>query len=476
MQRYISPIDWRTVGGQLLAALRLLGAVLALPLVISLIFKEFTYSWIFGALALGLFLGGYLGAKRLSPPPELELKEALAITALAYLLFALVGALPFLRETTFIDGLFEALSGFTTTGLSVLDPARLPETLLFFRSYMQWIGGAGIIVLSLAILLRPGGAAFRLYSAEFGEENLVGSVVATARIVLRIYLILTLLNYVAFLAVGMGPFAGLLHALSTISTGGFSPWPDSIAHYHSTAVGLVTILFMWIGATSFPLWYLARREGVKRFLADRQVHYLLGLSALGGLLLLLGLGFTARNIVPGLFQAASALSTTGFSTVGQRGLAAGAKLVTIILMIIGGATGSTAGGIKLFRLITLLGLLRWLFLRPLLPKEAKIPIKYGGGGVSDRELKAITGFILLYLAILIIAALILMLSGYSFADSLFEAASAQGTVGLSVGITSPTMPTLAKSVLMLLMWLGRLEIVPVLIALYPGIWLKLRRH
>ncbi|MFQ6117406.1 MAG: TrkH family potassium uptake protein [Candidatus Bipolaricaulia bacterium] len=476
MQRYISPIDWRTVGVQLLAALRLLGAVLALPLIISLIFKEFTYSWIFGALALGLFLGGYLGTRRLSSSQGLELKEALVVTALAYLLFALVGALPLLREASFINGLFEALSGFTTTGLSVVDPARLPKTLLFFRSYMQWIGGAGIIVLSLAILLRPGGTAFRLYSAEFGEENLVGSVVATARIVLRVYLILSALNYIAYIAVGMGPFDALLNALSTISTGGFSPWQGSIGHYQSTPIDLVTIIFMWIGAISFPLWYLARREGVKRFLADRQVHYLLGLSALGGLLLLLGSGFAARNIVPGLFQAATALSTTGFAVTDQRGLSAGARLVTIVLMIIGGATGSTAGGIKLFRLIILLRLLRWLFLRPLLPEEAKLPIKYGGGGVSDRELKAIAAFVLLYLAILIIAALILMLSGYGFADALFEAASAQGTVGLSVGITSKAMPTLAKLVLMLLMWLGRLEIIPVLIALYPGIWFKLRRR
>jgi len=475
MQRYISPIDWRTVGGQLLAALRLLGAVLALPLVISLIFKEFAYSWIFGGLALGLFLGGYLGTRRLSQAQELELKEALVITALAYLLFALVGAIPFLRETTFINGLFEALSGFTTTGLSVVGPTRIPKTLLFFRSYAQWIGGAGIIVLSLAILLRPGQAAFRLYATEFGQENIVGSVIATARVVLRIYLILTLLNYVAFLAVGMGPFAALLHALSTISTGGFSAWSDSIGHYRSMAVNLVTTLFMWIGATSFPLWYLARAKGPKKPLADRQLHYLLGLSLFGGFFLMIGFGLVARNVVPGLFQAVTALTTTGFNISDQEQLSAGAKLVTIILMIIGGATGSTAGGIKLFRLIVLVGLLRWLFLRPLLPLEAKIPIKYGESGVSDRELKAIAGFILLYLTILIIAALILMLCGYDFADALFEAASAQGTVGLSVGITSPTMPTLAKLALMLLMWLGRLEIAPVLIALYPGIWFKLRK-
>ncbi|HIC96607.1 TPA: TrkH family potassium uptake protein [Candidatus Bipolaricaulota bacterium] len=480
MQRYIVPIDWKMVGTQLLGVLRLLGAVLALPALVSLPFREFSYTWVFGALALGLCLLGHLGAwLGRGPSRELELKEALVVTALSYLLFALFGALPFLREIPFIDGLFEALSGFTTTGLSVVEVAELPRTLLFFRSYSQWIGGAGIIVLSLAILLRPGGTAFKLYAAEFGQENLMGSVIATARIMLRIYLILTAVNLFAYLALGMDPFDAALYALSTISTGGFSPHPESLGHYRSPAVHLVAILFMWVGATSFPLWYyLAHRREGRRLLSDRQLRYLLLLSVLAGVIFLISSGPTvgARGILPGLFQATTALTTTGFNIADPAGLSPGAKLLAILLMVIGGATGSSAGGIKLFRMIVSLGLLRWLLLRPLLPEEAKIPIKYGASGIGEGELRAISGFILLYLGLLALSAFILMFCGYGFVEALFEAASAQGTVGLSVGVTSPGMPIPAKLVLMLGMWLGRLEILPVLLALYPGIWFKPRRQ
>jgi len=474
MHRYLSPINWQVVGKQLIGGLRLLGVVLALPFLVSLLAGEFDHSIVFGILAFGLFFAGHLAFRKVRPYDTLGLKEALVVTALFYLLFSLFGALFFLRETSFLNGLFESLSGFTTTGLSVVDASRLSSTLIFFRSYSQWIGGAGIIVLSLAILLRSGGTALKLYSTESGQENIMGSVVATARVVLRVYLVLTAACFFSYWAAQMQPFDALLHALSTVSTGGFSPFRDSIGHYHSLAIHLVTVLFMWVGATSFTLWFQLRQRKARGFVSNRQVRYLLVVSLVGCLLFSIGFGATVHKIAPGLFQAVSALTTTGFNTIDQRSLSDGAKLTTIVLMVIGGATGSTAGGIKLFRLIVLFGLIRWVLIRVLLPEGATIPIKAGDNDMDDRALRLVSSFILLYLIILIISALILMFTGYSFADSLFEAASAQGTVGLSVGITSPTMPTIGKLVLMFQMWLGRLEIVPVLITLYPVIWVRRR--
>ncbi len=476
MQQFLTPINWKVVGRQIVAGFRLLGVVLAVPFFVSLLTADFDDSLVFGILAAGLFVVGHLASRKISPQNALELKEALVTTALFYVVFSLIGSIPFLKVTSFLNGLFESLSGFTTTGLSVLDVSKLSNSLLFFRAYSQWIGGAGIVVLSLAILLRSGGAALKLYSSESGEENIMGSVVSTARVVLRVYLALTVLCFVAYWAAGMKPFEAVLHTLATVSTGGFSPFTHSIGHYSTIAIPLVTVIFMWSGAISFSVWFQLRQRRANRSLAFHQGYYLLILSLVGCLVFALSFGAAVKSISPGLFQAVSAVTTTGFSTVDQGSLSAGAKLTTILLMVIGGSTGSTAGGIKIFRLIVLVGLARWLLVRVLLPQGAAIPIKAGHRNIDDQALRLASSFVLLYIAILFLSALILMFTGYSFADSLFEAASAQGTVGLSVGITSATMPTIAKLVLMFQMWLGRLEIVPVLIALYPGIWIRKQRR
>lgn len=477
LYKYISPIDKKAILVYLLAVFRLFGMTMIAPLVMSLVFMELTYSWTFGALAAIFYLLGYFGSKWLKYGKELELKEALAVTALSYLLFGLAGAIPFLYVTPFINGFFEAMSGFTTTGLTVVNVADLPKALLFFRSYSQWIGGAGIIILSLAILLRPGQAAFKLYSIEFGQENIVGSVIATARVVAKIYLLLTLLGFLAFIASGMGIFDGLLHVMSTLSTGGFSPYHESIGHYNSLSTHLVVIVFMLVGAISFPLYYIARVGGIRRFFRDIQLRYLVTVSLLAALLFLISFSLRPGNVVAGLFQAVTSITTTGFNTVETVTLPDSAKMLTIVLMIIGGGTGSTAGGIKLFRFIILIGLLRWLILRPMLPEEAKVPIKYGNLGVTEGELRMVFGFLLLYLGVLLVSTLLFLYLGYSssFTAALFEVASAEGTVGLSVGVTSSSLPAPAKLILIFDMWVGRLEIIPVLIMLYPRIWAKLRR-
>jgi trk system potassium uptake protein len=476
MREYFTPLNWKIVGRQLVGGFRLLGVVLAVPFFVSLLAGDFGDSLAFGILAACLFTVGHVIFRMIAPENALELKEALVTTALLYLVFSLIGAVPFLKETSFLNALFESLSGFTTTGLSVLEVSKLSASLLFFRAYCQWIGGAGIVVLSLAILLRSGGAALKLYSSESSEENIMGSVVATARVVLRVYLVLTVLCIAAFWAAGMRPFDAVLHALATVSTGGFSPFVDSIGHYSATAIQVVTVIFMWSGAISFSVWFQFRQRKANHSLAFHQGYYLLVLSVVGLLVFALSFGASLRSFSTGLFQAASAVTTTGFSNVDQSSLSAGAKLITIILMVIGGSTGSTAGGIKIFRLIVLIGLARWLLTRVLLPQGATVPIKAGERNIDDQALRLTGSFVVLYLAILVVSALILMFTGYSFADSLFEAASAQGTVGLSVGITSASMPTIGKLVLMFQMWLGRLEIIPVLIAFYPGIWVGKQRR
>lgn len=476
LARYIAPLDFKSVVVHLRLVFQLLGVVLAPPAIVALISREFFFAILFACLAAGIFLLGWIRTPSPSHRPELEIKEALVVTALAYLVFSLVGGLVFLPQAPFVDGFFEAMSGFTTTGLTTFDPSSLPNALLFFRASAQWVGGAGIIVITLVILAGPGKAPFRLYVAEYGGENLVGSVVATARVVIRVYLILTLLGFAALWAAGMPPFESLLHIMTTVSTGGFSPHPNSIGYYQRPAVQIAVSVFMLLGAISFPLFYLARREGPRRFFRDIQLRFLIGIILLGTLIIVGTLGWHFQAVLPAVFQATSAATGTGFSSVNISSWPESSRLLAVGLMLIGGSTGSTTGGIKLLRLVILLKLGQWLLSRVLLPQEARLPpIRYGPMAISEIELKEIVGFVLLFLVVFAISALLLTIAGFNAMDSMFESASAIGTVGLSSGITSASAPIWVKLLLIFEMWVGRLEMLPALVLLYPGTW-KWRRR
>lgn len=468
---HIRPADWHSVLYQLSGTLGLYGILTIVPFVASLVLGEFLYAQIFAALFVGATAVGFGGRRLLSGTGQMKLTDALIVTALVYLVFSLVGAIPFLTEKPFLDCLFESMSGFTTTGLSTFSEPNLPLSLHFFRSYAQWLGGMGIIVLSLAILLRPGKTAFKLYSTEFGETNILGSVISTAKAVIKVYLSLTVLGYVAYLLAGMGPFSALIHILTTIPTGGFSLYSNSIGHYNSPVISFTVSIFMILGAISFPLYYISLKEDLKGFFEDHQVQTLLILVLVGTLIFTLTFGSTFEDIVPGLFQTSTAITTTGYNTVPTSPLSDGNKFVTILLMVIGGGTGSTAGGIKIFRLLVLLGMIRVTFFRTLLPKEAKLPLKFGNLTVTEEEAESIFSFFTAYLIILAVSTMIIVwIEDFSLIDSLFEVASAEGTVGMSVGITSSALNPISKLILIVNMWLGRLEIVPVLVALYPKSW------
>lgn len=439
------------------------GAVL-LPGLVAGLHRE----W--GELALFFGLGGAAAlvggvAVHFKPVGTLTRGEALALTALAYLLFSLLGGIPFLSVTSFLDGWFEAASGITTTGLSVLRPEGLPRSLLLFRSLYQWIGGAGIIVISLALLLPPGRPALALYAAEYGGKNLAGNVRLTARRVGLVYLALTAVGFFIYWACGMSAYEAGVHILSTVSTGGFSVYSDSIGHYASPAIEGAVAFFMLCGATSFPLFWLLRPGKLPALLKERQLWALLGLSlSLGGLA-----GVAMGTAGGGLFQGISALTTTGFSSLPTGGLPAAARWTLLLGMLIGGCGGSTAGGIKLFRLLALFSLARWLYARAHLPSEAEVPLRFLGERFDQKEAMQIAAYVGVYLVVLAAATTALVYWGYGVEQALFEVASAQGTVGLSLGVTGPAAPVGVKLILIALMWMGRLEILPVILLLRKAV-------
>jgi len=473
---HFARLDSRAVMVHLGRGLQLIGAIFLGPVLVALFVREFYMALVFFSLTLGTAAVGaffYHGEKR-----DLEIKEALVVTALVYLIFGFVGALAFLPFASFTDGFFEAMSGITTTGLTVLDVERLPRSVLFFRSYSQWVGGAGIIVLSLCALLGPGKAAFQLYASEFRGENLAGSVIATARIVLKVYLLLTAVCFLVYTGAGMRPFDAALNVMATVSTGGFSQYNRSIGQYAGPESGLVRMAvtgFMFLGAVSLPLFFLGFRHGASRFFQELQLRCLAGIVAGTTLLFFAFSGWNVSDLQTALFRATTCVTTTGFSIDDPAAWSDRSKFLGVLLMMVGGSAGSTAGGIKIFRLLLLFKLAAWFVTRSLLPEEAKLSIKYGGVPVSDGELKQVGGFLGLYVAFLAVSTLMFVTAGFGCADALFESASALGTVGLSSGITSGELSWGLKVLLIFNMWAGRLEILPVLVALHPGAWMCARR-
>jgi trk system potassium uptake protein TrkH len=476
LRKYIKPIDFKLVFFYLAELIGVLGIILIVPFVASLFFREFAIAILLGLMILVFYAIGVVGKKfhqvyRRKP----ALRDALVVTALIYLLYSLLGGLAFILvpEHGYIDGVFEIMSGLTTTGLTMYNPEILPKTLVFLRSYSQWMGGLGIIIISLALLFRPGGAPFKLYTSEFGEENIVGSVVKTSRTVVKIYAVLTACGFIGFLAAGMGLYDGLIHIMSAISTGGFSAYSDSIGHYSNPIISMTVCLVMFLGAVSFPLYYKVSKRGLGDFFKDVQVRTLFIIIVASSALFFLSFGFYYKNIVPAIFQSVTSITTTGFNTVDITGLSDKSKYITILLMIVGGSMSSTAGGIKILRLIVLLGALRWLVWKNSLPEESKICLKVAGVEISSNTLSVVMGLVTAYMLILFFSTIALMyIENFSFVDSFFEVASAQGTVGLSVGITRAGMHILAKVLFIFDMWVGRLEIIPVLILLSPTTWLK----
>jgi trk system potassium uptake protein TrkH len=472
LRAHLTPLDLGAVLGQLAGLVRMLGWLFALPAAIGWLYGELVEAGVISGLSVVALALGHWG--RGSLPKDLHLREAFVVTALAYPLFALAGAIAFLPVAPFIDGFFESMSGFTTTGLTVLDLEALPKSLLFLRAYMQWIGGAGIVVLSVAVwnATRPAGFRFRMYGSGPEGERLAASVHASARQLIAIYGLLTAAVCVAFIVGGMSVEDAVLHGLATISTGGFSPHTASIGRFASNPVLLTLTMFgMLMGATSFGNYQrLARHSQGDRQPRDPQLYALAMIVFAGALLLFVLEGQPLQAV----FDTVSAVTTTGFSLDDPTGWSPTRKLFTTIWMAIGGSSGSTAGGLKLMRLIVLFKLLEWTFRRSLLPQEAQVPLKYAGTAIEDEPLRHLLGFMVVYLLLLLAVGSTLVLAGFAPQDAFFESASAIGTVGLSSGITDASLPTWIKLLLSLEMWAGRLEVLPVLVLLYPGTWKRRR--
>lgn len=399
-------------------------------------------------------------------PVSLSISEGGVIVVLSWLIAMAVGAVPFAGSCVsgFTCALFESVSGWTTTGLTVVDVSTAPKIILLYRSILQFAGGAGFAIIMLASLTGPPGIG--LLAAEGRSEQLAPHVRRSAKLVLGIYITYTVIGIAALSAAGMSLFDAVNHSLCALSTGGFSTRVESIGAWRSVSVEAVTIVLMLLGSLSFLTSYTllhGRFRAVARNGEVRLQAYLLPAAA--AVLFLC----VAKALYPtieeslrvAVFESVTSLTTTGYSITSYAGWPSLGWAVIIVLMIIGGGGGSTAGGIKQFRIYALARAVSWEVRRFFMPRTTVGDFSVWQGDqrvfIEDSHLRQIAVFLFSYLVILFLGVCILAGYGYSLRESLFEFASALGTVGLSVGVTNPAAPSGVLWTEMFGMFFGRLE-------------------
>ena len=466
--------------GQLALMLALLTLA---PLIFSLVQTEWVLVTRYSVLCSGLLLIGSQLA-RLPTPTHIQANEALTITAIMFLLSPLLMSWPMMASgAAYLDALFEAVSGVTTTGLSTLASIESrSDSFLFARAWMQWYGGLGIIVLSVGLLMGHQAASRRLTDPVDSGDTLVTTARIHARRTLIVYVLLTLLGLALVWSLSGNGFSALLHVLAAISTGGFSSYDNSLAGLASQPAAVAVMTVSFLGAVSLPLYWQAAhggwRRGVQLLLTDVELRALL----LAGLLvggLLSGLAWLHGTAAPwydGFMTGFSTQTTAGFATQPMADLDPAAKVVMIISMLIGGSVGSSAGGMKLLRLLILLRLLQMILRRTGLSSHAVAEPTLAGQRLDDDDVIRALQLILLFIMIMVLSWIPFVAMGYDPLNALFEVASACGTVGLSSGIARPELEPTLKGILCFDMLAGRLEIIALLVILYPRNWFGRREE
>lgn len=447
----------------------LAGVLMLLPLLLLFFYPdEINQFWGFAVPAIMIISIGVLFwlSFRNRNGQALDIRQSAVIVVLSWITVCLFSAWPFIviQGLNFTHAIFESVSGWTTTGLSVVDVEKSSHVILLWRSIMQWAGGAGLAIIMLATIVGPTGPALGI--AEGRSQQLVPQVRQSAKIVMMIYAGYAIVGVIAYIFAGMNTFDAINHTLAAISTGGFSTKTDSIGHWNSLYVEAVTLPLMILGSVNFLTAYLVLHGKFKAVSKSGDIRLMLLLfpvcSAALFFLVCTGLYPTlSKSVRVAVFETATALTTTGFSTVGYGNWNSFGFLLIIVLMLIGGGACSTAGGMKQYRIYVLYKSFIWEIKRFFLPRTA-ITENYIWQGeqkdfISEARIRQIGTFVFLYMATFALGSLIIASTGVGLKESLFEFASALGTVGLSVGVTGPQASPVILWTEIFGMLLGRLE-------------------
>ena len=461
-------------------------ALLLLPLLVSIIYRE-TCAWVFLiTIGITLAVGGLICLTMRPKDRTLFSKEGLVIVALAWIAVSFFGALPFVisREIpVFIDAFFETVSGFTTTGATILDNVEImSHGLLFWRSFTHWIGGMGVLVFVMAVTVRVPERSIHILRAEMPGpivDKLVPRARTTAMILYIIYIAMTALEIVLLLLGGMSLFDSVAHALSTAGTGGFGTYNASAANF-SPYIQWVLAAFMFLFGINFNLYYLLLMGRAKDIFRNTEVKVYL-------IIVLASVAVITVDILPlyrsffvalrqSAFQVTSIMSTTGFITADFTIWSPLSKVILLGLMFVGGCAGSTAGGLKVSRLAILLKLIRRDLRHTLRPRVVDV-IKMDGRRLDEQTAHSVAVYFALYILSIAVLIVSLSFSRFDLETNLFAVISCFNNVGPGFGMAGPVgnyspYPPLFKLLLSAGMLLGRLEIYPMLLLFMPAAWRK----
>ncbi|MDW7732739.1 MAG: TrkH family potassium uptake protein [Methanolobus sp.] len=462
--------------------LRFLGIIMIVPLLVAVYYGEPLLPFAVAVVITGTL--GILLSRHYRAVGDWKIRDGFVIVVFGWLAAALFGSIPFLFEgVTPINAVFETMSGFTSTGATILvDIEAYSKSLLFWRSMTQWIGGMGIIVLVIAILPKLGVAGRQLFRAEAPgpmEDKLKPRIRGTAKILWSVYIAISALEVIALLLAGLSLYDALTNTFSTMGCGGFSPYGDSIATFNSPLVEGIITLFMFIAGASFALHYRTLYSDKKSLIKDEEFRvYSLVLITLTLILALVLWQDSYPSILEAfrysVFQIVSISTATGFATADFNLWSDSAKFVIIAAMFVGGCSGSAAGGIKVVRSLLFIKLsLRELF-RLLHPRSVK-PITFNGKPVSENVVLSIVSFLGLYLLLSFFTAFVLAIQGLDIVSSLTASFATIGNIGPGLNLVGPwgnfdMIPFFGKVMLIGNMLFGRLELFTVFVLLLPEFW------
>lgn len=420
---------------------------------------------------------------------RLQPRDGFAAVGLSWIVLSLFGALPYVFSgvlPNYIDAVFETASGFTTTGSTVLTFMEgQPRGILFWRGQTQWMGGMGVLVLALALIPKLGEGSVYLMRAESPgpiKSKLTPRVGDTAKILYSIYIGLTVAETCFLKLAGMSWYDAVSHAFTTISTGGFSPMNASIAAYDSLVIDWIIIIFMFLSGINFALLFYALRRNFKAVFESEELRSYTWMTVIASALIVLNLvchagwSFTGKTVTDAVFQVVTLMTTTGYMTADYVLWPTFSQVILILVMFAGACAGSTAGGVKQIRVVLLMKNLRREIQRILHPRAVKT-IRCDGEQVDEPILSGITLFFFAYILLLLVGTLVVAWDDVGFTASFTASLTCISNVGPAFDVLGPTcnfsaLSGFSKIVLTTNMLLGRLEIMPLLVLLFPSLWKK----